>query len=972
MVDQELRFYFMGGIRIMLGDEDITLQLSTKSQALLCYLALTGQVYSRQVIAGLFWGEKPEEDARRSLRVNLTQMRQLLDPYLIITRHALAFNRQSSYWLDVEAFEHYIERGRRADGTADITLLREAAALYQGGFLHGFDARDARPFEEWMQAQYARLHQMALNALDILVEDCIVQEAYDLGIEYANQLLALDNWRETAHRQLMWLLARSGQRNAALAQYDTCKQILAKELQVEPMAETTTLYHEIRQMQWVQRETARPLPPLPQKIAVEATPFQAPPPVSYFLGREAELTYVRQLLAGPSATNVYAVTGMGGVGKTSLAIHLAHALRDDFPDGVLWAHAATDEPMAIAENWAAAYGYDFSSLPDLDSRARAVRTLLTEKRVLVVLDDVTSAARIRPLLPTTGSCTILLTTRNLDLATALGAHPLPLKELSPTDGRQLLTRIIGAQRVEQDETATVAIGRLLHNLPLALTIAARYLASRPRRRLADFAAQLQHEANRLDLKLEDRAVRASFAISWQALDDTQRRIFSLLAVFAGRAFTADALAAIAAMDRFTAQDRLDALVTLSLLSEEGERHYRQHPLLADFAGEHLGVNENEELAAYRRMVDYFLTYAIEYQRDYHALQPEWENLSAAIQTAHRLRLWSTVIEYTRVLCEAWFARGRFSAARQAYTWAHEAAMALEDETAFADNLLYWGRACMEQSDFDEAQHRLRESLAFYEELENQAGIASAHCDLARIALDRGDYKEAENSLAISHRLREQLGDRAGVAETIYRQSRLAHSQGRYEESKQLGQQALTIQAEIPDKPGMVRTLRHLVFTVAELGEYELAAGYAQRSLSLAEELHDQGEKAMALYGIAWVSMLQGNLDVALQQAEQSLDLLKRMGDRRSQALVLYTMSLVRKRSQEYEAALEVGQRSLLLFQDFQDTLYVAFTLTHIGDFLYRLEKPDKARIRWSEAHEIAQNLNHNQLITHLRERLQEW
>ncbi|HEX6385264.1 MAG TPA: BTAD domain-containing putative transcriptional regulator, partial [Anaerolineae bacterium] len=392
-MSEELRLALMGGLQLTLGATDLTHHLPVKAQALLCYLALNSHTHSRQELVGYFWGESPEEKARVSLRVLLSKVRQHnLEPYLVITRETVTFNRQAAYWLDVEAFENCLERGRDADPAARQELLRQAVDLYRGDFLDGFNPDDALGFEEWMLAQRERLRQLALSALDELVQRYIQQETYEPGIEYARRLLALDPWHEGAHRQLMWLLARTGQRGAAIAQYEICRDVLMNELGLEPGEETKELYEKIRAMELTPARSTRPLPPVTAAEDEDAAPFQAPARVVHFMNREREVARYRAALTGVEGRKVYGTTGMGGVGKTSLAIHVAHALRDDFSDGVLWADAASSDPMVIAENWAQAYGYDFTGLSHFEERMAALRALLEDKQALLILDDVTVAS----------------------------------------------------------------------------------------------------------------------------------------------------------------------------------------------------------------------------------------------------------------------------------------------------------------------------------------------------------------------------------------------------------------------------------------------------------------------------------------------------------------------------------------------------------------------------------------------------
>lgn len=965
----ELQLALMGGLQFTLGDTEITDQISTKGQALLCFLATTKRPQSRPVIAELLWGDKPEADARRSLRVELTKLRQVLDNYLLASRQSLAFDLESRYWSDIEAFENYLNLSRQPNNHIDPAPLREAVKLYRGDFLAGFDARDATSFGEWMLAQRERLHQMAINSLDSLVEHYIAQRSFAEGIEYANQLLALDPWRDTAHRQLMWLLAYSGQRNAALAQFESCRRILAEELAVEPLPETVALYHEIRDMVTPAAPKVKVLPPLPETTST-SNPFHVPASVPNFTGREHEIAMLSERLCAPGAQTRIALIGMGGVGKTSISLQLAHRLRDQFPDGVLWAHVATDDPNAIIENWAEAYGYDFSSLPDLESKAAALQRVLTEKHALLILDDVTHAARIRPLLPdpTTRSM-ILFTMRNADLAYTLGAESIFLSELETDEARRLLVRIIGEERAAQEETAVTEICHLLQNLPLAVTIAAQRLASRPRRHLADFVARLRNETNRLaELKESDHAVRASFAISWQALDQIQKQIFSLLAVFDGRAFTAEALASIAEIDRYGAMDRLDSLVALSLLNEEGDQYYRQHALLADFAREQVA----DMTPPLQRMAQYYLDYATNYRHDYTRLRPEWENLAAGIRNAYDLQMWNIVIDYTQALHHAWLARGRYTEAQQAHKQAIEAAKMQNNQQALAYSLLRWGETSLEKNDHAETHDLLLRSAQLFQKLQDNAGLASAYYYQARLAIEAANYEQAETLLKQSQQLREALHDNGGVAEILHLQARLAFRKGLLDKAEEQAQQALQLQESTSSKQNIVRILRLLMTTILHKPppqDRERVEAYGERALAICEELQDVAERSVVLNELARYHRVCGNLEKAEALAQESLELLQKTGDLYSQGRVMYQLSRIYEDRRDYHKALDVGETSMSIFDDLQNVYHSALLREHVGDLYMALERFDEAESIWRTGLGMTSSLQYERLERSFTERL---
>lgn len=934
---------------------------SRKAQALLIYLAATRQQHSRQALAGLLWGEMSEEKARRNLRVTLTRIRVPLENHLIIRRRSLRIDDVDNVWLDVSEFESCL-----ASATPTLEQLQRAATLYQGHFLNDFALRDAPLFEEWVRPLQERYRQMAMEAIYRLAKYHTEQKQYSTAITLANRLLLLEPWMEEAHRQLMLLLALSGQRSAALTQYDSCRNMLLEELGVEPAAATVDLYEQIL------REDIQPdaqKAPIELTPTAQATPIQIPAAVKHFVGRSAEMVALEQVLCVVGKPQVQALVGMGGIGKSSLAIQLARGVQKEFPDGVLWANAATSEPMAILESWASAYGYDFTRIADLESMAAAFRGVLAEKRVLIVLDDVTSVSRMRPLLPGGEQCRVLLTTRDQDLARALNAQVWPLHELSPENGRLLLGAILGQNRVVAEAEAADEICALLQNLPLALEITAQRLKSRPRRQLAQMAQRLRDETQRLSLlRISDREVRVSFAVSWEALDAERRRVFALIGLFNGRSFIAEAIAHITNMEQYPAEDRLFDLVNLSLLREEEGRRYRQHPLLADFAREQLGEDVGE---VYGRFASYYLHFAQQNQHDYDALRPEWDNLMAAMEAAHTHQLWQTVIDFADALHDAWFTRGRFSQARIGYKWAKLAAAEIKSPKQHADSCFYWGLACLEQSNYEEAISLLNQCLAEYQRIKDLAGTAKVQANLARIALNQARYDEAAKLFTSSKLIKEKIKDQTGIAEIMKGEARLAYRLSDYQKAYAVGCEALLIYKNADDKLGTVQTLGILVNSLIELhrqgdDKLALARSYSEHALDLAEIVRDQGELAVAQYGLSRVLTLSGQYIAAEEAAKQSLLLLEKIGDQRTRASVLMHLSENHFYQKDYHAALETASIAIPIISQLNTKNLEAVNWWNIGHFHNALAEHDQAKAAWSYSFEIAQEINDQALLQRLR------
>ena len=212
-----------GGLNIELNGLPLNNFMSNKVPAVLVYLAVTRRAQSRETLAALLWGDMSEVDARNNLRQALSNLRRFLDPFIWITRDTVGLKAGTNCWIDVLEFERLVKPDAGSDASINIPALQRASDLYQGRFLQGFNLRDAPEFEAWQLSQQAIWHEYALQALDKLTDHLLRRGEYGLAIEYANRLLALDAWREEAHRQLMIALVHSGQRTAALAQYKTCR-----------------------------------------------------------------------------------------------------------------------------------------------------------------------------------------------------------------------------------------------------------------------------------------------------------------------------------------------------------------------------------------------------------------------------------------------------------------------------------------------------------------------------------------------------------------------------------------------------------------------------------------------------------------------------------------------------------------------------------------------------------------------------
>lgn len=583
-----LTLKLLGKPQIALDGKPVSGFISAKSQALLFYLAVTARPHTRETLAGLLWSDVPEAQAGKNLRNVLSNLRSLIGVHVLITREDVAFNSGSHYELDVDDFT----RAMSGDASKqDLGTLHHAVELYQGDFLAGFYVSDALPFEEWGLGQQALLKNLALQALHTLVVKHLEREEYAAGIDYANRLLTIGPWHEETHRHLMILLARSGQRSAALAQYDICRRTLLNELGVEPLPETTALYTRI-------------------KAAAAPPPHNLPPQPTPFVGREAELAEVARFVHNPDA-QLLTLIGPGGIGKTRLALQAAaraidpaHNIEQNFPDGVFFV------PLIRAAGSAA-------QLPLVSALAEALRIELQgplhpqvqllghlrDKKMLLILDNfdhlTAEAPQLADLLRLAPGIKLLVTSRvrlnlqeewllevrGLDFPTG-AAGPLELGNYSALRLfiQQARRMQPGFTLLDAEMQSAIRICQLVEGAPLGIELAASWLRILS---CAEIAREIETSLDFLTTPLHNvperhRSLRVVFDYSWNLLRPDEQAVLRKLAVFHG-GFEREAAAQIAR----ASLPMLATLVDNSLLRRTSTGRYEIHEVLRQYAEEAL-------------------------------------------------------------------------------------------------------------------------------------------------------------------------------------------------------------------------------------------------------------------------------------------------------------------------------------------------------------------------------------------------
>ncbi len=878
-----LNIRLLGAMRVERDGQPVPRFRSLKTMALLGYLIASERPVARESLAGLLWGDSSEPEALGHLRRALHNLSTLLPGCLTADRQAIEFVAGPGCQVDIRLFQELERQGESA-------ALARAAALYRGSFLEGMFLDDCPEFETWLLAERERWRQAVSRVLDRLITHHAHRGEYEPALRFASRLVELDPWREEAQRQMMLLLARTGQFSAASMQYEACRRVLAEELGVEPGAETVALYERIR-------------------IAAASRRHSLPPQSTPFVGREAELAELRRRLADPDC-RLLTLVGPGGVGKTRLAVQAAAQNGGAFLNGVSYCSlSALNSTESLIATVAGALEFRFSGAQDPKAQLLAY---LHEKELLLILDNfepllkdtdgeaAASASLVAGMLRACPGVKLLVTSRErLNLQ---AEWLLPLAGLRVADEAVSLF-VQSARRVQpsfapEGQAQSIAdICRLVEGLPLAIELAAGWT---PVLSCEQVAHRLRQDTDLLATRLRDvpkrhRSLRALFDHSWRLLSDAERDLLMKLSVFRG-GFAADEAATVCGAG-------LPVLLTLvqkSLVRSDGQGRYDLHELIRRYAADRLAESgalqqvQARHFDAYLSLVETAEAYftgpeAIQW---FDRLELEQGNLNAALDWALEHADDQTLIRLTLPLAGGYWPGGYWS---QRGNWGEAAerlrhVLARLAEDASPERVLI----LLDYANFVARSGRPRDALPYIQEAYALAqrvedphllGLAAAVMSMA-VPAERQRFLQQAIPLLRQAEVRPTLAGALWIwGDELRSQGALAQARAANEESLQIFRQ--------------MGNVTHIVYPLGSLGRLALLDGDlagARHNFAECEELcrriRNRVSLANSLLGLGMVHLYQSEPSPARAALQEALAVSEEIAHRPLVPNILTWLALV--------------------------------------------------------------------------------
>ncbi|MFF1484530.1 BTAD domain-containing putative transcriptional regulator [Streptomyces sp. NPDC058319] len=937
-----LRFCVLGPVRAWRGEEPLPTG-SPQQRALLAALLLReGRTATAAELIDALWGEEPPSQALAALRTYASRLRKVLDPGVLVSESGgYAVRGLDAGALDLATAQDLGTEADKARAAGDLhrarALLGRALHLWDGEPLAGVPG----PYAE---AQRVRLEEWRLQLLEARLDMDLEQARHGEAVSELTALTAAHPLRERLRELLMLALYRSGRQAEALAVYADTRRLLADELGVDPRPELRELQQRILR---ADPALAEPSAPAPEPVAAQVRPAQLPATVPDFTGRASFVTELSDMLASAEGRvmAVSALAGIGGVGKTTLAVHVAHRARASFPDGQLYvdlqgAGQRAAEPETVLGSFLRALGTADSAIPDsLEERAALYRSVLDGRRVLVLLDNARDAAQIRPLLPGTEGCAALVTSR-VRMVGLAGAHLVDLDVMSPEEALQLFVRIVGEERVASEREAALDVVAACGFLPLAIRIAASRLAARRTWTVSVLAAKLADERRRLDeLQAGDLAVKATFELGYGQLEPAQARAFRLLGLADGPDISLAAAAAVLDLPAEDTEDLLEALVDTSLLESAAPGRYRFHDLVRLYARACAERDEQppgERDAAMSRLLDFYLAtaagaYALERPGDRlvdHLEGTRYPGLS--FRDRHEAQDWLYAEAHTLLAVVQQCAAG--PALRRAVD-------------------LLWVAKDLAESGANSRQYETA-ALALRQAADRDGDPKTrsrALTALTNVHLVAGRFDRADEDARLAMELARGAGDLAPSCWAANDRGIIALYQNRHTDGEACLRQAIESFRLDRNLAGEASALCNLSRIHLAMGRISSAVELAQRGITIYDRLGHTLRGANGRYALGLALTGQGALEAAVERLSEALEVFRDSRQRLWEGMTLFRLSEAHLAGQRPARTAALAEQALAVLRGIGGEWRRANVLTVLGRALDRLGQSGRAQVCWQEA-----------------------
>ncbi|MET7464675.1 BTAD domain-containing putative transcriptional regulator [Nonomuraea sp. NPDC005501] len=956
-VEGGLRFAVLGPVRAWRDGEELDLGTPLQRSILGMLLLREGRAVTPAEMIDAVWGDDSPPRALGALRTYVSRLRTVLEPDRparsrpeILTSVGRGYAlRLSDGALDLVRFERGLqeaETARKAGRpSAAAGALRAALALFEGEPLAGA----VGPYAEH---QRDRLVECRLSAIETLMD---VDLELGRHADVVSELIALTAdhpLRERLRAQLMLALYRCGRQGDALAVFTETRHALIDELGIEPGPDLSALHQRILAADPSLAAAAQPAVTVAPEPAEEPEPraeepvhelprpAQLPATVSDFTGRKEISRRLRTMLGSHTGAlsshtaegvPVAVICGIGGVGKTTLAVHVAHAADDLFPDGQLYAdlRGYTGEataPESALGAFLRALGIPPDVIPEVPAERSALfRSLLADRRILVLLDNARDAEQVIPLLPGSPGCAAIVTSR-VKLADLPGARLFDLDVMEPDEALSLFASVAGPERVAAEHAAAMDVVAACGFLPLAVRIVAARLAARPSWTVASLVPRLADEQRRLDeLRVGNLAVEATFALGYGQLDPAQQRAFRLLSLPNGPDISAGAAAAVLSLSPFEAEDLLESLVDASLLEAPAPGRYRFHDLLKLFARRILDRTERQQAKtlALRRLLGFYL---------------------ASAQSAHRLAYEGSMIADNLVVVGT----GRaFGAADEAVAWLIAEGDSLfaainqaasdsrtAEELLPAADLLVAMEPLMESGTHTrEFDHGTRAVLAAALRIGDAGSELRSRYVLGRVLFAGNRLTEAEEQFRTVHELSVERGEKIVTGEVKNALAVVVGRQRRHTEALSWFDSAMRWYRESGVPAGEALVLSYSARDHLGLNRPEDAIAAAEKGLAIFTEIGSGAGTARARYHLGIVLSRVGRLTEAVHHHAECLAFFRASKQRVWEQRVCSRLAETFIAAKRYPEAVRHAEQALVVSREIGHPYGEALSLAVLGKAL---------------------------------------